>query len=212
MSGAAAELLLFAKAPEAGRVKTRLMPHLSAADCMRLQDALVRHAVARLAAAGPWRTRIVFTPASGEAYFRGFGLPLRAQAGDGLGDRMLHALRQAFSEGAARAVLVGTDIPSLAPEDIGAALDALDGADLVFGPAADGGFYLVGLKATPPEGLFDGVPWSRPETLVRAERRAERLGLRTSRIRTRSDVDRIKDLERLAGEGRFREILRRAGA
>jgi len=105
------------------------------------------------------------------------------------------ALRKAFLEGMDRAVLVGTDIPAMNEKIATKALDLLNDEDLVFGPAEDGGYYLVGLQRVVPE-IFGGIPWSTPEVLEATLAIAEGLKLRFALVDSLGDLDRPEDLHR----------------
>ena len=116
-----------------------------------------------------------------------------------LGARMAGTMRQLFEAGARRVLLVGSDLPSIAPAIIRAAFDLLDGdpAGLVIGPAADGGYYLIGATSVPP--VFDGIEWGSGAVLAQTRAAAARAGLRVHIVATLTDVDTVADLQRLAG-------------
>lgn len=125
---------------------------------------------------------------------------LRRQRGGDLGERLRHAFRTAFDEGAGRVVVVGSDHPTLPPDHLERAFDALRTSDVVLGPTPDGGYYAVGLRsgARPAAGeIFGDVPWSTPEVLERTEANARGLGLAVSRLPPWYDVDEPEELERL---------------
>lgn len=196
-------LIVFTRAPEPGKVKTRLMPVLSPTQCARFHDALIRDMVEKFAGRRDLDLRIAFTPAGSENYFSRFGVELMEQGCGDLGERMARCLRIALSGGARKAVLVGTDVPHLSPDTVNEAFLKLDKSDLVFGPAEDGGYYLVGVRERFPEGLFENVSWSKPETLVQTMERASSLGASIARVGKYFDVDTPEDLEllRLASLG-----------
>jgi len=195
--GPSSTLILFSKAPVPGQVKTRLVPPLSPVDSARLHDAFVRDALSRLSLSPDYETLLAYAPDSERAYFEPFGLPLISQGTGGLGERMERCLAWAIRKPGDRAILIGTDIPTLTSEDILAAFLLLEGCDLVFGPSTDGGFFLVGLRDAVPAGLFRGVTWSASETLAQAEARVRELRLCSKRISIHRDVDTIEDLRRL---------------
>ena len=116
-----------------------------------------------------------------------------------LGARMAGTMRELFAAGARRVLLVGSDLPSIAPTLIRAAFDLLDRdpAALVLGPAADGGYYLIGATGVPP--VFDGIEWGSGAVLAQTRAAAERAGLHVNVIDTLADVDTVADLQRLAG-------------
>lgn len=197
---------VFARVPRAGAVKTRLAAAVGDAAAADLYAAFV----ADLAAALPdprWALRWWIAPPA-EGFAARFGLDpaaCRVQRGDDLGQRMRGAIAASLAEGFARCVLVGSDAPRIGPPRIAEAFAALGGAgaDLVLGPAEDGGFYLVGMGA--PLDTFAGVPWSSPRTLAETLRRAASLGLRTALLAPEADVDDG------AGLARLRRSLARPG-
>ena len=167
---------LFARAPVPGRVKTRLQARLSPEQTARLYQAFLqdscdlllasqanRKVIASADAAGLASLQVLLDPASSA------GLTFEVQQGDDLGRRMAHALQAAFDNGAQRAVIVGTDAPSLPTTSIDSALQALTTADVVLGPVVDGGYYLVGATrdgfAVAAPCLFDDIDWSTGRVL-----------------------------------------------
>ncbi|HEX8559915.1 MAG TPA: TIGR04282 family arsenosugar biosynthesis glycosyltransferase [Pyrinomonadaceae bacterium] len=143
------------------------------------------------------------------AALRGGGAPEDApgvlrwveQPGGGLGERLAGVAEGAFAEGLGPLLLVGADSPTLPPGFLAAALDALASgrADAALGPADDGGYYAVGLRAPAP-GLFDAVEWSTPRAYEQTARNAARLGLRLFEAPRWYDVDTASDLLRLRAE------------
>jgi rSAM/selenodomain-associated transferase 1 len=121
------------------------------------------------------------------------GEDLWPQPSGDLGLRMAAAFDEAFRRGAARVVLVGTDLPFLAHEDVVGALEALARADVVLGPAPDGGYFLVALRRPHPE-LFFGITWSTPGVLAATRARAGALGLKTRLLDSQPDLDTLEDL------------------
>jgi rSAM/selenodomain-associated transferase 1 len=188
-------LVIMAKAPGAGRVKTRLSPHLGDRERVALYERLLEGAVFRLSDIPGVRTYITYTPVEEGEYFGRFGLPVFPQEGEGLGERMSRALEHVLGLGHRRAALVGADIPALGPDEVACALGLLDGADVVFGPASDGGYYLVAMKKPHPE-IFRSVLWSDPRTLQMSLERARDAGLEVSLGSTLHDVDTVEDLRR----------------
>jgi rSAM/selenodomain-associated transferase 1 len=194
---------ILSKRPAPGRVKTRLVPPLTPEGASDLAEAMLRDAVERCSACGGFRTVLWFAPASEEAWFRSAfpGLELRPQRGEGLGARLASAFEEGLGAGAAATlVAIGSDQPLVSTERIEAAHAALeDGADLVLGPDAGGGYYLVGLRA-PSSSLFTEVPMSAPGMCAETVRRAESLGLAVHLLERGYDVDVQADLERLRSD------------
>ncbi|MFM7353895.1 MAG: TIGR04282 family arsenosugar biosynthesis glycosyltransferase, partial [Microcystis aeruginosa] len=115
------------------------------------------------------------------------------QQGDDLGKRMLSAFAVAFAQGMIRVVLIGTDCPDLNPEILLKAFQLLQRSAVVLGPAADGGYYLIGLSHFVPE-LFSNISWGTPEVLFETRHRIENLNLQVSYLPMLHDVDVPEDL------------------
>lgn len=191
-------LIIMAKAPIAGQVKTRLKGHMSGKERARLYRTLLEGTVGKLRDLPGIDTYITFWPEDWREYFSGFGLPAFPQEGDGLGPRMHNALKKVLGMGYEKAVLVGADIPELSGDVVAEALGLLSDSDIVFGPAEDGGYYLVGLKRPRME-IFEGITWSEETTLSQTLRKADALGLRAALAKTLYDIDAPEDLKRLKG-------------
>lgn len=126
------------------------------------------------------------------------GVTLHTQMGVGLGERMLHALDDAFSDGAERAVLIGTDHPTLPVEYVAQAFEAVSSPEtVVLGPTHDGGYYLVGMSRSYPE-LFMGMTYSHPEVLEETLDRATATDASVTLLRSWYDVDDPASLQQLA--------------
>ncbi len=194
-----ARLLIFAKAPIPGQVKSRLIPVLGAEDAAHLQRRLTWRLVGMMAESGVCPVELWVAPDASHPLFndleRRYGLSIHVQRGRDLGERMATACAEAL-ERAERVVLVGSDCPLLAPATIVRALVELGWADAVLGPAEDGGYVLLALKHAEPA-LFEQIPWSteRVAGLTRARMRA--LDWRWYELPELWDLDRPKDLLRL---------------
>ena len=187
MSGRRGLLILFARAPRLGTVKRRLAREAGDAAALRFHHAMLRSLARRLGRDRRWRTVLAVTP--DRARFPAAPLPKVPQGRGDLGERMARALARHRR----RAVLVGSDIPGIRASDIAAAFRALEGrADAVFGPAEDGGYWLVGLGPRRPHDLFRGVRWSGPHAL--ADTLANCRGRRVALLRRLRDVDDAADL------------------
>lgn len=193
-------LIIFVRQPALGRVKRRLARDIGALAARRTYDALTRRALARLAG-GPWRTVLAVTP--DRARWRGWGRVARVPQGGGdLGARMGAALRRLARP---RAVLVGSDIPDLTPPAIARAFAALGRHRFVFGPAEDGGYWLIGWRRGAwPHGALGDVRWSTAHAL--ADSRAT-LGKAAIAL-----VDRLADLDDGAAYRRWLTAPSRPGA
>jgi len=195
-------LLVFAKAPVPGEAKTRLIPALGPGGAAVLSARLTRRTL-RTAAAGAWTSTVLCcAPDATHEFFalcrRLHGVALRDQCGADLGERMHEAFEWALASHDA-AILVGTDIPSMAPEDLAQAAGVLEGgADAVLGPAQDGGYWLIGLRRN-AEALFSGVAWSTPAVAATTRQRLHGLGWRWGELPLRADLDEPEDLDALPG-------------
>ena len=190
-----AVLIVFARAPEPGRVKTRLAPALGAVAAARLHAQLVERTLRTATQAGFREVHLCCAPQPKGKFFsamkRRFGVRLTSQGRGNLGERMHRALRRHPG-----AVLIGSDCPALRPADLRAAARALRAADAVFSPAEDGGYALVGVRRS-ARALFDGVQWGGTKVMAQTRTRLRRLGWRWKELRTVWDVDRPEDLQRL---------------
>jgi rSAM/selenodomain-associated transferase 1 len=158
-------LVLFVRAPELGRGKRRLARVIGDVATVRFERLMIALLLRRLAADRRWRVRIAVTPDAAYRRARRWrrGVAVSGQGGGDLGVRMRRALAAGPS---GPVVLVGGDIPALAARHIAAAFRLLGGHDLVFGPAEDGGFWLVGARRAPRlPPLFQRVRWSSPHAL-----------------------------------------------
>ncbi len=193
--GSPLPVYVFAKAPVAGQVKTRLVPAVGAEGAARLATAMLEDTLEALLASG--RAAPVLAVDNGAA-FRGRGLPLVEQGRGDLGER----LERVLARGLARApavVAVGSDSPGFPASLLEESFLALERADAVLAPAEDGGFTLLGLRRC-PTGLLKGLPWSTPGTLRATEARLRARGLSVLRTRGWFDVDGPADLARLRVE------------
>ncbi len=198
VSADARRLIVFTRYPRPGEVKTRLITVLGPQGAADLQRRMTEHVV-REALRVQRRTgaAVEVRYAGGtEALMRQWlGVDCRPQADAGLGERMSDALAEALAEGARSAVIVGSDCPSVTADLLWDAFLALERGDVVFGPAADGGYYLVGLRRPAPA-LFTDMPWGTADVLARTLDRARSLGLRTELVTELADVDEPADLAR----------------
>ena len=186
-------LVVMAKAPQGENVKTRLRGLMPDHERLALYASLLEGTVERLADVPDVDTYISFTPESARGYFLSFGLPVFPQEGVDLGHRMHVALKTVLANGYESAALVGSDIPELTAGTVTGGLALLRESDVVFGPARDGGYYLVALKKPAGE-VFKGIRWSTPHALEDSVRRAEGLGLRVALAEELYDIDTIEDV------------------
>lgn len=204
-----AALLVFAKVPTPGRVKTRLCPPLSPEQAAELYEAFLRDALDRYAEWGRTtgvsvRLHLASRPGAVlEDVFSGVpdAIEVRPQHGHGLGDRMTRAFVEAFAAGHDRAIVVGTDHPTLPLVFFGLALEAMDEPmTTVIGPSDDGGYYLLGLNDIVPA-LFD-MEYSHDRVFEDTVDLAFEVGLDPVVLPAHYDVDDGPALNRLIGEWR----------
>jgi uncharacterized protein len=185
-----ARLCIFTRVPVLGRVKSRLAVALGEAGALRAHVALVEDTLERLAAV-PGVPAELWIDAAADAAVLDWGerwrLPLRRQSGADLGERMYAALSDCLAAGVP-GIVVGTDCPPIDARYIARAARALAWHDVVFGPAADGGYGLVAL-ARPAPGIFDGVSWGSAEALTGTLANAIRMRLRICLLPQIWDVD-----------------------
>ncbi len=191
-----ARLLVFAKAPVPGEVKTRLIPALGAQGAAALHARLTRHTVVMALAANIAPVELWCSPDDQHPFFRELPVPRRIQCGTDLGERMGNALCTVLTQ-AHCAILIGTDCPALTGNYLREAVERLaQGEDAVLGPAEDGGYVLIGLRRCDAR-LFEGIAWGTAGVLAATRARLAKCGFRWHELSTLWDVDRIKDLVKL---------------
>ena len=194
----AAQVIVIAKEPVPGRVKTRLTPPFTPADAALLAKAALADTLAAVAATPVTRAVLALDGAPGDWLPPGFRVI--PQRGGGLDERLAAAFADAYATLPAPMVLIGMDTPQVTPGMLSDAAGALvsDEADAVFGPAADGGFWLLGLRR-PDRSLLAGVPMSRPDTGRHQMDRLTSAGLRVAMLPELTDVDTFREAELIAG-------------
>lgn len=190
-----------AKAPRPGLAKTRLAAEgrMSPADAAQLARAFLLDTLRACGEAGPDELVVSFTPDDARPEFERLApsCVLAPQSAGDLGARLAAAFELAFERGARRTIAIGTDAPHVGAERLRRASKQLESADVVLGPARDGGYYLVALRAPRPE-LFEGIEWSSPRVLEQTLAKAARSGLSVAQLDELEDVDGPAELERLA--------------
>ncbi|WP_214321356.1 TIGR04282 family arsenosugar biosynthesis glycosyltransferase [Nonomuraea sediminis] len=197
------QVIVLAKEPVPGRVKTRLTPPFTPAQAARLAEAALSDTLCAVGAGvlaldglpGMW------LPA---------GFTVIPQRGDGLDERLAWAFADAFRLRSEPLVLIGMDTPQVTSGLLRCAADALARCDAVFGPAADGGFWLLGFRRPDPR-LLLGVPMSRPDTGALQLARLVEAGLDVHHLPTLTDVDTAADVYHVAAQvpgSRFAETVR----
>lgn len=195
-----AALIVYAKAPDPGRVKSRLWPAIGPERAARLQARLIHRALATARRADCAEVVLACAPRMAHPFFeRAAARHAVARIAQGRGDlgvRMHRSLERGLRRHR-HALLMGSDCPSLDAARLRRAVAELRaGADAVFAPAQDGGYALVGLSR-PAAALFRGVPWGTAEVMARTRARLRRLGWSWVELPAVWDVDRPEDLARL---------------
>jgi len=190
------QLVVMAKAPRMGRVKTRLAKGIGAVEATRFYRRASLDLLRRVGADPRWQTVLALSP-DRSVHENGVWpahLPRIAQGEGDLGQRMGRLMRD-LPPGPV--VIVGCDIPDIAPRHIARAFEALGRADAVFGPADDGGYWLVGLRRRPRVvEIFEHVRWSSENALADTLDNVAQVGLRVAMLDRLSDIDTAEDFLR----------------
>lgn len=192
-------MILFARFPVAGSVKTRLIPALGAEGAAALHRRLVLRTLRAARTLCQLQNveleiRCAGDDAGPMQHWLGDGCLCRPQCAGDLGQRMAGAFADSFREGATATVLIGSDCPELTPQVLAAAFASLKNCPVVFGPATDGGYYLVGLTQPLPE-LFQGIAWGTEIVLAQSQRILEQTGICAGQLDRLDDLDRPEDLK-----------------
>lgn len=217
MTGPVRRVVLFAREPASGRVKTRLAREIGEGPAAALYAAFLEDLAAELPDPGRWAASVAHAePEAGPFLFRTFRPPwtLVPQGEGPLGERLKNAFEGALAGREAHVVVAGSDAPTLSKQDLAAAFRALEnGAEIVFAPSPDGGFSLVGVagegrtgdflegkreRGARPSDFLEGVRWSTEYALEDARRAAERLGRRVALLAPVPDIDVLADLGALS--------------
>jgi rSAM/selenodomain-associated transferase 1 len=195
-------LAIMAKRPRAGEVKTRLCPPLTSEEAARLAHCFLLDKLDQVRRLPGVARFVAFSPSDAEAFFGnqiGDGFSLLPQRGNDLGERLANLSERLLGGGFAAALIIGADSPTLPDAVIHEAHEALavGMADVVLGPADDGGYYLIGLRRPGPF-LFQGIAWGTDAVLSQTLARAGMARLRTHLLPAWYDVDVEADLHRLA--------------
>ncbi len=201
-------IVVFGREPRPGRVKSRLAAAIGGAAAAEVYRLLLEHAVAEALVTGV-RTVLSLAETPRRRWSPPGGVELETQPAGDLGGRMEDAFRRRFADGHDRVVLIGSDCPALSSSVLRRALSELDRTRVVIGPAADGGYWLVGQRP-PGAALFEGVPWSSPDTLAATRDRLGQLALDAVELEQLPDLDTVADLEAAVRDPRVPGALRRA--
>jgi rSAM/selenodomain-associated transferase 1 len=192
-----AHLLVFARVPALGQVKTRLAAGVGHAEALAIYHELLGITRAAIADAGfpatVWLAGTAVQMPSAEEKGDWANLTVRCQQAGDLGQRMTAAFAAAFAAGATKVAIIGTDCPGLRAAHLAEAFSLLNEHEVVLGPATDGGYYLLGLRQPLPE-LFQNKAWSTASVLADTLADAQRLGKRVALLPELHDVDTAEDL------------------
>ena len=194
-----AVVLVFAKAPVAGMVNTRLIPDIGVAKATRLQHDLIHKRLASLTDAGLCKVVLYCSPDITDDFFKActkqYSVELKNQSGVDLGEKMANAIDEQ-SRSYNNVIIVGTDAPALDSDQVEDAIKTLnDGNDVVIVPAEDGGYVLIGMNQ-PHKVLFLSVPWGSERVLTKTRANVVAAGLKLTELETSWDIDRAEDYYR----------------
>jgi rSAM/selenodomain-associated transferase 1 len=202
-------VIVFAREPSPGKVKTRLAKDIGASAAARVYAALLAHALREACTTDSQVVLSLAEPlATGSTWSPPPGVAVELQAGRDLGARMANAFARRFDAGASAVALVGSDVPLLNAGVVAHALEECGRHDVVLVPAHDGGYVLVAQHA-PGVDLFTGVPWSSPDTLVATRGRLRALGVGHVELEPLGDLDSLEDLRACAAVSGLDTGLRR---
>ena len=190
-------LIIFARYPRPGEVKTRLGRVLGMERAAAIYSRFARHAfsIGEVLLREGVTVYLYYDPSVSETEMRAWvDLPFAfvPQEGEDLGERMRRAFEQTFENGSERSVIIGTDVPELGEATVQQAFDRLDDHPVVLGPGDDGGYYLLGM-VSPVKDLFSGVRWSTGQVMDQTMARVGSLGLDCSLLPVHHDVDTAED-------------------
>lgn len=190
-------VLLFIRAPELGRVKTRLEKKMDAVTVLGLYQCFVEDIVQSLTSGG-YDISVFFAPsdkAPAVQAWLGSKIHTQAQTGRCLGERMSNAFSSVFAAGVDQAVLIGSDFPDLDLEILHEAFAALQQKDVTIGPAQDGGYYLIGFRKDTFDGdVFTGIDWGTAHVYQKTLQHIHAAGLNGHVLPTWQDIDTYEDL------------------
>ncbi|MGA2368511.1 MAG: TIGR04282 family arsenosugar biosynthesis glycosyltransferase [Dehalococcoidia bacterium] len=191
-------VLIMLRYPVAGKAKTRLAAAMGPEKAAEFYRICARQVLREMGNLPAQVSRYVFFTDSTDQQdveeWAGPGFNFKAQAGKDLGERLINAFTEVFSEGVGKAVIIASDVPDISADIINQALEVLDCCDIVLGPSHDGGYYLLGMSKLHRE-LFQGIPWSSPEVMERTLARADETGLTACLLPTLIDIDNFEDFK-----------------
>ncbi len=208
-------VVIYAKAPIPGTVKTRLCPPLSSEEATALHTSFVMDAIERIKnISGTLKADrfVACDPDIDHPFFKALrshhGVQLVQQHGHDLGERMAETMRELLQRDYSSVVITGCDLPTLPAGEISQAFRHLDKVDCVLGPCPDGGYYLIGLRHPCPE-IFSGIPWGTSEVLELTKEKATALNLTLTLTASWSDIDTPRDLQALINQKNKKALSQR---
>ncbi len=195
-------LIVFVKAPTPGAVKTRLLSAYTPEQAAGLYRCLVADTLKTVRALRTMRITVAYAADRqfSDLSWLDASVPMFFQHGRSLGERLIHAFRWAFDQGAASVMVMGSDAPELSSTWIRRARQTLTHCDVVIGPTTDGGYHLIGLTKPAPE-LFREIPWSTPHVLDQTLQRVVELRLSVRCLEPIADLDTPDDVRKYAVRG-----------
>jgi hypothetical protein len=191
-------LVVVAKAPVPGQVKTRLIPHLTSAEAADLYRCFLEDRIIAMNSLRGVDLAIAYTPSDARGMFAPFSrneFSLFPQKGKDLGERLSHIFEEKLADGYDAVSIIDSDSPDLPPSNVQESFKRLlsDQADVVFGPCHDGGYYLVGMRKPHPQ-LFCDISWSTETVLANTLETAKKMGVKTNLLPWWNDLDTFEDL------------------
>ena len=186
-------LIVFAKNIILGKVKTRLAKTIGNENAFDVYKFLVQRTEENTSQLRDCDIHIYFSDVIIESKWK--SCKKFVQKGNDLGEKMKDAFQNSFDSGYKNVVGIGTDIPDLNTEIIENSFQSLDNSETVFGPAEDGGYYLLGMKKLHPS-IFDNKEWSTPTLLKKTLNELNKLDISFSKLTELNDIDTIEDLEK----------------
>ncbi|MCU7833775.1 MAG: TIGR04282 family arsenosugar biosynthesis glycosyltransferase [gamma proteobacterium symbiont of Taylorina sp.] len=199
-------IIIFAREPQPGKVKTRLIPQLGENAATRLYTSMLEHALTTVIQSKLSSLDVCITLESKADYFLSISLhnefSISRQAGKDLGERMYHALQTALKQ-YSRVILIGSDCPFINKEVLQQAIAALETSDMVFSPASDGGYVLVGAKNLIPA-VFEEIHWGSEFVMQQTRKRLSAANISWTELSVQHDIDLIEDLKYLSDLPEFK--------
>ncbi|MBS1538091.1 MAG: TIGR04282 family arsenosugar biosynthesis glycosyltransferase [Bacteroidetes bacterium] len=192
-------IIIFGRYPHAGKVKTRLAATIGDVNAANLYRVWTEHTFQQLTPLLSDCSVCFYCSDSDDLqlvheWITPFGFTVSAQSGTSLGERMKNAFYSEFQQEAERVIIIGTDAPDTSSEILELSISALDTADIVIGPALDGGYYLLGMNSL-HEDLFVDIPWSTDSVLQSTIEKAVSNKLSVHLLPVLRDIDTLEDLE-----------------